>query len=215
MRKMLLSAGALVAATFAVTPATAIVIDFDDFANTYASGPVYVEDGYKLTVSICGATASCFKAVDPTLSIDGTGTSVVRGGGATTITVQRENGTAFEFGSMDFGKLKVETSQPWTHSSRFDFTFTLEDASTIVKSFTFLHNNPNPITTITTPVWDDVGAITKFTFRQVSGGGQFDNIVLNDIAAAVPEPGTWAMMLGGFGLLGGAMRRRRAVAQFA
>ncbi len=28
-------------------------------------------------------------------------------------------------------------------------------------------------------------------------------------AAAVPEPGTWAMMLGGFGLVGGAMRRRQ------
>ena len=27
-------------------------------------------------------------------------------------------------------------------------------------------------------------------------------------ASAVPEPATWAMMLGGFGLLGGAMRRR-------
>lgn len=28
--------------------------------------------------------------------------------------------------------------------------------------------------------------------------------------AAVPEPASWAMMLGGFGLLGGALRRRRA-----
>jgi hypothetical protein len=30
---------------------------------------------------------------------------------------------------------------------------------------------------------------------------------------AVPEPATWAMMLGGFGLLGGAMRRRRSQTQ--
>ena len=28
---------------------------------------------------------------------------------------------------------------------------------------------------------------------------------------AVPEPATWAMMIGGFGLVGGALRRRRAV----
>jgi hypothetical protein len=27
--------------------------------------------------------------------------------------------------------------------------------------------------------------------------------------AAVPEPASWAMMLGGFGLVGGALRRRR------
>ncbi|MEL6875314.1 MAG: PEPxxWA-CTERM sorting domain-containing protein, partial [Pseudomonadota bacterium] len=26
----------------------------------------------------------------------------------------------------------------------------------------------------------------------------------------VPEPGTWAMMILGFGLVGGAMRRRKA-----
>ena len=30
---------------------------------------------------------------------------------------------------------------------------------------------------------------------------------------AVPEPATWAMMLGGFGLLGGAMRRRNRMAR--
>ena len=33
-------------------------------------------------------------------------------------------------------------------------------------------------------------------------------------AAAVPEPGTWAMMMVGFGLVGGALRRRRT-GQFA
>ena len=35
-------------------------------------------------------------------------------------------------------------------------------------------------------------------------GGYIDNITLN----AVPEPATWAMMITGFGLVGGAMRRR-------
>jgi hypothetical protein len=28
---------------------------------------------------------------------------------------------------------------------------------------------------------------------------------------AIPEPATWAMMIGGFGLVGGALRRRRAL----
>jgi hypothetical protein len=33
--------------------------------------------------------------------------------------------------------------------------------------------------------------------------------------AAVPEPATWAMMLGGFGVLGGALRRRQRTARAA
>ncbi|HMI21256.1 MAG TPA: PEPxxWA-CTERM sorting domain-containing protein [Sphingomonas sp.] len=33
--------------------------------------------------------------------------------------------------------------------------------------------------------------------------------------ASVPEPASWAMMLGGFGLVGGMMRRRRSAIRFA
>ena len=33
--------------------------------------------------------------------------------------------------------------------------------------------------------------------------------------SAVPEPATWAMMIGGFGLVGASMRRRKTVAAFA
>jgi hypothetical protein len=32
---------------------------------------------------------------------------------------------------------------------------------------------------------------------------------------AVPEPASWALMLGGFGLVGGAMRSRKAAVRFA
>ena len=32
------------------------------------------------------------------------------------------------------------------------------------------------------------------------------------VAATVPEPSTWAMMIGGFGLVGASARRRRALA---
>ena len=53
-----------------------------------------------------------------------------------------------------------------------------------------------------------VGAQSTLTFAAIgtsdSLGGYLDNIAL----AEVPEPATWAMMLGGFGLLGAAARRR-------
>lgn len=40
----------------------------------------------------------------------------------------------------------------------------------------------------------------------------WDNL---NASGAVPEPASWALMLGGFGLLGGAMRRRKAQVSFA
>lgn len=49
--------------------------------------------------------------------------------------------------------------------------------------------------------------IGGFSFLPFGAAGNFsiDNIVVS----AVPEPTTWAMMIGGFGMIGGAMRRRR------
>ncbi len=61
----------------------------------------------------------------------------------------------------------------------------------------------------------DVTAGSILTFRAVgtsdSLGGYVDNITLS----AVPEPATWAMMIGGFGIVGGTLRRRRAKLRFA
>jgi len=69
------------------------------------------------------------------------------------------------------------------------------------------------------------GTFDRFTFAftnaagaPFTGGGNagtglieiVDNITFN--RAAVPEPGTWAMMLLGFGAIGSAMRRRKPVA---
>ena len=38
---------------------------------------------------------------------------------------------------------------------------------------------------------------------------QLDNLLVSD--GSVPEPSTWALMIGGFGLAGAALRRRRSV----
>ena len=45
----------------------------------------------------------------------------------------------------------------------------------------------------------------------VYGANRLGSVTLGGNAvAAVPEPASWAMMIGGFGLVGGAMRRRKA-----
>ncbi|SIO16668.1 PEP-CTERM protein-sorting domain-containing protein [Parasphingorhabdus marina DSM 22363] len=49
-----------------------------------------------------------------------------------------------------------------------------------------------------------VGNRLNIDFRASSPGDY-----IRVLTAPVPEPSTWAMMIGGFGLVGGAMRRRR------
>ncbi len=45
-----------------------------------------------------------------------------------------------------------------------------------------------------------------------TGEGTFN---INPLVAGVPEPATWAMMILGFGLIGGAVRRRKVSVRFA
>ncbi len=53
-----------------------------------------------------------------------------------------------------------------------------------------------------------INAPAGFAFQRNSLEG---NISIAQAGGAVPEPGTWAMMLIGFGAIGGAMRRRAKV----
>lgn len=49
-------------------------------------------------------------------------------------------------------------------------------------------------------------AIYGLQFRSTSAAFEVDNIAFS---GAVPEPASWALMLGGFGMIGGALRSRR------
>jgi hypothetical protein len=73
-------------------------------------------------------------------------------------------------------------------------------------------SNPNTNPLVTFTVQDSIyGQVTALRFRSTQNAFEFDNL-----AVAVPEPSTWAMMIGGFGLLGAAVRRsRRAAAVYA
>lgn len=46
-------------------------------------------------------------------------------------------------------------------------------------------------------------------------GTQGDTFTVNVVANSVPEPASWAMMIGGFGLVGAARRRRLNAIRFA
>ncbi len=52
----------------------------------------------------------------------------------------------------------------------------------------------------------------SYSFNGISRNGRsFNGSLTYAVNAAVPEPATWAMMIVGFGLVGGAMRRRHSV----
>ena len=63
-------------------------------------------------------------------------------------------------------------------------------------------------------------AYQLFDGASLVGSGQIDGSGAThsgsaSFPAAVPEPASWAMMVGGFGLLGGALRRKKAHVTFA
>lgn len=51
--------------------------------------------------------------------------------------------------------------------------------------------------------------LNELSFTQVVNGSQ--DLTFSATIAAVPEPASWLMMISGFGILGGAMRRRTGV----
>ena len=55
--------------------------------------------------------------------------------------------------------------------------------------------------------------MTGNAFRFGVSGDQINlhTLALDGTLAAVPEPATWAMMLAGFGVVGGLARRRRTL----
>lgn len=55
--------------------------------------------------------------------------------------------------------------------------------------------------------------VADFTALSASSGFDFRRGIV--AAAGVPEPQAWAMLLGGFGLIGATARRRRVRVQLA
>lgn len=62
----------------------------------------------------------------------------------------------------------------------------------------------------------DAGSVKFFIYDDYIGDNQGGvSLSISPLAAAVPEPATWAMMILGFGLVGGALRRRRSTVALA
>ncbi len=210
----LFAAGLLLAAIGTPAAAATTVLDFDaargrDGRTGYVYG-AWQEDGYRVSANRCTSNNTCFVTTGTTLtSLDRTGAALTNMLGSAVTTVARIDGGAFFLDSLQMANNYGNFSGFGAKTMTVDFTFNFVGGTSKAVTYT-LDNFAGQRLTVNNLTFAEA-ALASFSFTpraNSSGFVQFDNIQLRDVAAAVPEPATWALMLAGFGLVGGAMRRR-------
>ena len=203
-----LAAGML---TCVSAPASALTIDFENLAYDGQTNDAPRGVGSPLDIGDFRFTATDPFGLPPILVYARQSTNNPDFGGAsifpnrpnTGLTLQRIDGGTFTFNSVDLTFAYDDQNALFGGGTA---TFTLGDGT--AQSFAF--DNLAGFQTFTL---DAVG-ITSVT---ITGDAPFaiDNVVVDAAPGAIPEPATWAMLIGGMGLAGGALRRRRAAPHFA
>lgn len=116
-------------------------------------------------------------------------------------------------GAVISGVFNLATPEAVTFSFGADDDAFLAVDGTIVAQEGGIHGvSSAPVTTSTLGVGSHVVKLF-YVDRNVTGAGLYFNVDSTDITVtnppSVPEPASWAMMVCGFGLVGGALRRRR------
>jgi hypothetical protein len=123
--------------------------------------------------------------------------------------------TVHELGITGFGDTDLNFAVGNT-STPFSGTLSIANFSTLTTLFDVIgYSDGNGGGWQTRSVNPANASGNLFLVAAASGSGGDDSFKLNAASIttpAVPEPATWAMMIGGFGLIGGTMRRRAAAA---
>jgi len=104
-----------------------------------------------------------------------------------------------------------------TSLSKFEFQMTSTTDGFFADAFSLLSNDP--FATYSYSFTASAAGLLQFAFSSPGKPGKgtvgplLDNVVL-DITSAVPEPTTWAMMIGGLALVGVSLRRRKTAVSF-
>ena len=198
---------AAVALAFIGAPAAAGTITFNDLTTTnYADTYATVTEGGLLFTNSTGTSYDflVWGATAPSNADQG-GATLVNNWSDSTTTVTRVGGGKFDLASIDLADVYNNGSGG---TVRFNFygdtagTFYVDlDQLVGLQTFTF-----------------NMTGLIAFDYTPLTTQGpwiQVDNLVTELNAAPAPEPASWAMMLGGFGLIGGAMRNARRKTQLS
>jgi hypothetical protein len=207
MRPIIIAAAALLAA-----PAAAATIDPDAFAAGTNISNAFA--GVTLRTVRTGANLNDILGIESVYSVtDGGATTGTRAFGQSAGDSSWGNGS-FEYLEAIFDNPIASVSLDFFANDGSDsnpqlLAFDAMGAQIAIDSGgTITQGSPITLTVTGTGIksirayWDEI--------NRVENGG-LDNLVFN----AVPEPATWAMMIGGFGLAGAAMRRRAGKVVYA
>jgi len=216
----------------ALLPATAqaTVIDFNELkkpsGETYIYGPYTDPTGeYQLTADRCANTGTCFITTvnngRRNIDFDAGKTGLTNFLGSAVTTLSRLDGEAFTLGTIDFASPYGNQSGYGPTEIGLLFTLDFADGRDSLSQTILIPNTAGEWLTRTSLDFSSYGALTAFSWKPTtnsSGFIQFDNINADlAVSAAVPEPATWAMLVLGFGVVGGTLRagKRKARVNFA
>jgi len=195
MKVQVIAAASALALCAAASAASAAVVMFqvgDDVRSTTFADGVFSYD-------LSGVRSDGFYGVSPFSAINGYG----------------QNGEYIRFnGPVTLGSLSIVQCAACYNSNPTLFTVNLYDASAIlIDSKSVSASSTEQTLTFNR---QDVSKV-EFTFSGTDGTNPYGDgrdvawyQVSNISYFGVPEPATWAMMIGGFGLAGATLRRRNA-----
>jgi hypothetical protein len=204
-----LSAAALALAAVCA-PAAASTITFNDLTNTNSFDlyDTVTESGLLFTNSLGSDMDFIVWGSNDSYNADQGGATLGNNWSGTTTTVTRVGGGKFDLTSLDLADVYNNGSGGQV---RFDFngdsagTFYVDlDQNVGLQTFNF-----------------NMTGLISFSYTPLTTVGpwiQVDNVVMDlKQSSPAPEPASWAMMLGGFGLVGGALRgtKRKTQLTFA
>lgn len=199
MKKTLLAAALAAASLGFAAQASAAVLDFESLAHdgewTADAGYAHVEDGFLLS------NLSSFSFTTwGTQSAFYTGSTALMNDNDAGVTQLTQVGG----GLFSLSSVTLATAFPYMTEDNVSITFlgTLGNGSTVSQTFSVadgaaqVFSFDSSFTNLASVSWANEAMYA-----------QFDNINV----AAVPEPESYAMLLAGLGMIGAAMRRRKAV----